>query len=77
MAKKPKSLNITIIFNDFSELPRIFGKILWRIRRGIQRDSGAYKNSYYDFNFDFMQSYSYEEKVIDGNICHTYKSKIK
>jgi hypothetical protein len=76
MAKKPKTLNITIIFSDYKDLIRVFGKIIWRVRRGIQRNSGTYKSSYYDYRFDFMQSYSYEEKVIDGNICWTYKSKI-
>lgn len=76
MPKKPKILEITVLFNDTSELSDIFSRITQNVTSGKQHYSDQFRSCYYDMTFSFMPNYRYEEKVINGQICYTYKSKV-
>jgi len=73
--KANKKLNITIFFCDRFELTNLFHKITKSIHKGTQQKSEEVNGSYYDFQFEYAPRYNYEEKVINGNVCYTFKSK--
>lgn len=74
--KANKKLNITIFFCDRFELTNLFARIVQSVHKGTQHKSDEVNNSFYEFDFEYAPDYKYEEKVINGNVCYTYKSKV-
>ena len=74
--KANKKLNITIFFCDRFDLTNLFSSIVKSVHKGTQHKSTEFNGSYYEYDFEYAPDYKYEEKVINGNVCYTYKSKV-
>lgn len=78
--KHNKLVNISLIYTDRYQLEKAFQKILYHIKRGEEQKSDSWSWSdefiYYEFTQFYSVNYDYQERHINGNVCHVYKSKL-
>ena len=71
-----KQLHITIYFQDRFKLRNILQAIVRSVHLGQQKYSGEIDDNYFEYDMEYFKKTNYQEKHINGNVCHTYRSKI-
>ncbi len=77
MDRKPmKRMTLNVIFRDHSELADLFSKVKYAVRMGYQNYSKETPEGMLDLRIEYCPNFQYEERVINGEFCYVYKSKV-
>ena len=71
-----KQLNVTIFFRDRFALMKILRSIADSVHLGVQYKSEEINNDFYEYDLKYSEKYDYEKRIIDGKLCHVFKSRL-
>ncbi len=71
-----KQLNITILFKDRFSLITLFHSIAKSVHLGTEYKTEEINNNFYEYELKYSKKFNYEEKIIDGKLCHVYPAKL-
>tara|TARA_R110000787_G_scaffold148149_2_gene262038 strand:+ start:79 stop:348 length:270 start_codon:yes stop_codon:yes gene_type:complete len=74
--KPNKRLNITIFYSDRFKLMNLLHTIVKSIHYGTTYKREEVESDFYEFELKYSERYDYQERIIDGQVCHVYTSRI-
>lgn len=71
-----KRLTLNLLFRESSDLADLFTEVRRVVSVGVNNYSRDTQTGAIDLRVEYSKNHQYQERIIHGDVCYVYKSKI-
>ena len=76
MPKQYKNLIVSLTYTEYTDLLDLFTKLTNKVGKGVEEGTIHNKSASGDFLVKFPEEHGYKDRIINGQHCRVYKSKL-